>query len=104
MNRAFTLIELLVVIAIIGILSAVVLASVNVARENGRLAAGKQFEQNVYHAIGYQEVGQWDFDEASGATALDSSGQVRTVRLTGLPLVQRGLRASLLYLTALLIT
>ena len=46
-NRGFTLIELLVVIAIIGILSSVVLASLNTARGKGADAAVKSNLNNI---------------------------------------------------------
>lgn len=47
MKKGFTLIELLVVIAIIGILSSVVLASLNQARGKGSDAAAKEDLNNI---------------------------------------------------------
>src|SRR3989344_2484588 len=47
LNQGFTLIELLVVIAIIGILSSVVLASLNTARGKGANAAVKSNLNNI---------------------------------------------------------
>lgn len=60
-QRGFTLIELLVVIAIIGTLAAIVMASLNVARENARdarrVSDAKQLE-NASHLY-FSENGQW---------------------------------------------
>jgi prepilin-type N-terminal cleavage/methylation domain-containing protein len=58
MKKAFTLIELLVVIAIIGILSAVVLTSLNGARDKARATALLQTFQQIEKAFQIQYAGE----------------------------------------------
>lgn len=50
-KRGFTLIELLVVIAVIGILSAVVMASLNEARNRSRASTAAAQLREIEHAI-----------------------------------------------------
>ncbi|MEI7720298.1 MAG: LamG-like jellyroll fold domain-containing protein [bacterium] len=71
-RAGFTLIELLVAISIVGLLASIVLVSLGNARQNARIAAGKQFDASMYHSL--KMVGEWDFDESSGSTAIDSQG------------------------------
>jgi type IV pilus assembly protein PilA len=63
LSRGFTLIELLVVIAIIGILSSVVLASLNTARGKGANAAIKSNLNNI------RAQAELVYDTASGSYA-----------------------------------
>lgn len=63
MTRAFTLIELLVVVAIIGILSAIVLASLGVARERAQEANVRATLKNMSAEIEleYETAGTYEF-------------------------------------------
>ena len=60
-HRGFTLIELLVVIAIIGVLSSVVLASLNTARMKSRDAARVALVKQVQNALGLYYLDRNDY-------------------------------------------
>jgi prepilin-type N-terminal cleavage/methylation domain-containing protein len=73
-NKGFTLIELLVVISIIGMMSAVVLASLNNAREKGRFAAALKFYGYNTRNLTPNAAAYWNFDEGgAGLSAPDYS-------------------------------
>ncbi len=71
-NAGFTLLELLVAIAIIGILSAVILASLNSAREKGRVAAAQSQLEQIERAIQllFTDTGFYPSGHASPQTVI----------------------------------
>lgn len=80
-QKGFTLIELLVVISIISLLSTIVMASLNAAREKSRIAAGLKFWSSIHHAN--YNVGFWAFDDITEPT-VDYAGK-NNLQITGNP-------------------
>lgn len=79
-KKGFTLIELLVVIAIIGILSSVVLASLNTARDKGANAAAKA---NLNNARAQAELYYDDNDNSYDGVCAASDGLANAVSSAG---------------------
>jgi prepilin-type N-terminal cleavage/methylation domain-containing protein len=81
LSKGFTLIELLVVIAIIGILSSVVLASMNSARKKSRDSRRQQDLKGLATAL------ELSFDSAGAYPTAATVGGTRVVPATGASVV-----------------
>ena len=78
-KRGFTLIELLVVIAIIGILSSIVLASLNSARQKGRDARRIADIKQLQLALELSYDASSKYPTAIDATSLVTPGYISTI-------------------------
>lgn len=70
MKKGFTLIELLVVISVIGVLTTLVMANLNAARERGRDVARKSDLRNIQAAL------RLYYNDLKTYPASNSSGQI----------------------------
>ena len=82
-KRGFTLLELLVVISIIGLLSSIVMSSVNSARLKAKQAAALEFYRHNTTALFDDAILLYTLDEGIGTVVNDgsASGNTGTVKL-----------------------
>ncbi len=73
-KRGFTLIELLVVIAIIGLLASFTVVQLAGSREKARLARANAASGQWLRGFGDDAQIIWEFNECSGTTLIDRSG------------------------------
>jgi len=69
-ERSFTLIELLVVIAIIGLLSSVVLVSMQGTRQKAKIAKAQQEVSAIYKAISLKEAKEEEYPHTNNMNSI----------------------------------
>jgi len=73
-KQAFTLIELLVVIAIIGILSGLIVVTMNGVTQKANVAKAQVFSNSLRNALMLNLVSEWKLDQVSSNQVSDSWG------------------------------
>ncbi|MFA5431323.1 MAG: LamG-like jellyroll fold domain-containing protein [Candidatus Paceibacterota bacterium] len=85
-RQAFTLIELLVVIAIIGILSGMIVVSMNGVTEKATIAKSQIFSNSLRNAIMLNLISDWKFDQVNASDQTADSwngGNTATLKENG---------------------
>jgi prepilin-type N-terminal cleavage/methylation domain-containing protein len=80
---AFTLIELLVVIAVIGILSGLIVVSMNGTTQKATIAKGQIFSSSLRNSLMSNLISEWKFDEGQASTVSDSWSRISNGTWTG---------------------
>jgi prepilin-type N-terminal cleavage/methylation domain-containing protein len=88
LKLAFTLIELLVVIAIIGILSGLIIVTMNGMTNGANIAKAQVFSNSLRNSLLMSIVSEWKFDEINTSTTTTtpdswSSGNIGTLKQNG---------------------